>query len=79
MVAMVPISGPLPVGPIPGVIEPLGSADLMGYRPVPKIGICAMGERAHLTINGGAVQALGAVQNTGYGVFRHRKRIARTS
>jgi hypothetical protein len=38
-----------------------------------------MGEGARLTIDGGAVQALGEVQNTGYGVFRHRKRIARTS
>jgi hypothetical protein len=38
-----------------------------------------MGERARLTINGSAVQALGEVQNSGYGVFRHRKRVARTS
>jgi hypothetical protein len=38
-----------------------------------------MGEHGRLTIDGGAVQALGEVQNTGYSIFRHRKGIARTS
>ena len=64
-----PTSSPMPPAPTTHAVLPSNQ-----QRP-----ICAVVERARVAIDGGAVEALGEMQNAGHRVFRHRQRIARTS